>query len=40
LDEAGRRTFLAFVATFPFLGQRCERLQDRVLAGLADRWGW
>jgi RNA polymerase sigma-70 factor (ECF subfamily) len=26
--------------TFPFLGQRCDRLQERVLAGLAERYGW
>jgi len=25
---------------FPFLGRRCERLQERVLAGLADHYGW
>jgi RNA polymerase sigma-70 factor, ECF subfamily len=25
---------------FPFLGQRCERIQARALAGLAERYGW
>jgi hypothetical protein len=37
LDE---KLAVSLEGAFPFLGQRCERLQDRVLAGLAERYGW